>query len=226
MSYRNTIAADASAASVSPLLRRWVDVLLKPGVFLVSLLPLVQWVWALVNNQLGANPIEALSHGTGEWALRFLLIGLLATPLQTVFRWRWPARLRRMLGLYAFFYAVLHVLVYVWLDQQWHWRDILSDIVGKPYLLAGLSSVLILLPLAVTSNRYMIRALGKAWKALHRWVYIAALAACLHWVWLAKGDQLLPVVYLGLLMGLLLWRFMRLLSPPNRRRRPHNAGMM
>ncbi len=185
---------------------------LKPAVFMISLIPLAVILYALLNDRLGANPIEALSRETGEWTLRFLLMGLLATPLQQQFRWLWAARIRRMIGLFAFFYALLHLLVFVWLDQQWDWSYILREVGEKPYLLAGAFAAFILIPLAITSNQVMVRKLGRRWKALHRWVYLAVLAGCLHFVWLAKGDKPEPLIYLAIFMTLLAWRFFRMLK--------------
>ena len=169
-------------------------------------------VTALLTDRLGANPIESLSHETGQWALRLLLIGLLATPLQQQFRWLWTVRIRRMIGLFAFFYASLHMLVFIWLDQQWDWPLIAGEILEKPYLLAGVLGLLLLLPLALTSSNSMMRKLGRRWKSLHRWVYIAVLAGCVHFVWLAKGDKPEPLVYLSIFLGLLIWRFARLVK--------------
>ncbi|MCB1755224.1 MAG: sulfoxide reductase heme-binding subunit YedZ [Gammaproteobacteria bacterium] len=186
--------------------------LLKPLVFLLCLAPLVLMVTALLTDRLGANPIESLSHETGQWALRLLLIGLLATPLQQQFRWLWTVRIRRMIGLFAFFYASLHMLVFIWLDQQWDWPLIAGEILEKPYLLAGVLGLLLLLPLALTSSNSMMRKLGRRWKSLHRWVYIAVLAGCVHFVWLAKGDKPEPLVYLSIFLGLLIWRFARLVK--------------
>lgn len=201
-----------SMAGASRLKRGWW---IKPLVFLVCLLPLASMVYGVVSNTLGANPVETLSRESGEWTLRLLLLGLLASPLQSRLKWLWPVRVRRMLGLFAFFYACLHLLVFIGLDQQFFWSEILREIVGKPYLLAGLASVLILIPLAVTSNNAMMRRLGKRWKSLHRWVYFAALAACLHFVWLAKGDKPEPVIYLAILLVLLGWRLLKLIRNSN-----------
>ena len=188
---------------------------IKPLVFLICLLPLASMLYGLLGNTLGANPVESLSRESGEWTLRLLLVGLLASPLQYHMKWLWPVRVRRMIGLFAFFYACLHLLVFIGLDQQFFWAEIVREIAGKPYLLAGLASLLILLPLALTSNRAMMRRLGKRWKSLHVWVYFAALAACLHFVWLAKGDKPEPVIYLIILLVLLGWRLVKLIGSSN-----------
>lgn len=209
MTTRNSMSAEAVNKKTKP--RIAYGIWLKPLVFVLSLVPLGFLIFSLLTNRLGANPIEALSRETGEWTLRFLLLGLLATPLQLHFKIMWPANIRRMIGLFAFFYGCVHLLVFIGLDQQFQFADIVNEIFGKPYLLAGLISIIILLPLAVTSNRAMIRRLGKRWKPLHRWVYLAVLSGCLHFVWLAKGDKPEPLVYLTVFMLLLLWRFVRLL---------------
>ncbi|MDT8387050.1 MAG: protein-methionine-sulfoxide reductase heme-binding subunit MsrQ [Thiogranum sp.] len=184
------------------LYRNW----LKPGVFAACLLPLAILIWKTFNDQLGANPIEAITHHTGEWALRFLLLTLLMTPLKRFSGWLWPVRLRRMLGLYTFFYASLHLATYLWLDQFFLWDEIWLDIIDRPFITVGMLAYLLLLPLALTSNRYMIRRLGKNWKRLHRLAYVIPALGVLHFWWLVKADVLEPLVYGLLLAGLLLAR--------------------
>lgn len=183
---------------------------LKPLVFLLASLPAAWLVLALFAGRLGPNPIEAITDATGEWALRFLLLGLALTPLRWWLSDTWPIRLRRMLGLFAFFYLCLHVLTYLALDQRFDWRAIGADVLERPYITAGLTGFLILVPLAVTSTRAMARRLGRRWQSLHRWVYLAALAGVVHYAWLARGDRPEPVVYLVLLGMLLSVRFWRL----------------
>jgi len=140
----------------------------KPLVFLLCLLPVLMLAWLLYTNQLGANPIEEIANTTGEWTLRFLLITLLATPLKRLFSWRWPIRVRRMLGLFAFFYASLHLATYLWLDQFFDWGEIWLDILDRPFITVGMLAFVLLLPLALTSNHTMVRRLGRNWKRLHR----------------------------------------------------------
>lgn len=176
---------------------------LKPAIFLVALAPFIFLVYALFTNRLGANPIEAITHETGELTIRFLWISLALTPLRWLLKQTWPVRLRRMLGLFAFFYLSLHVFTYFVLDLQLSITALGEDLLERPYILAGSVGFLILLPLAITSPRRMARRLGKRWIALHRWVYIAAAAGVVHYVWLAKGDLIEPYVYLVLLIGLL-----------------------
>ncbi len=176
---------------------------LKPVVFSVSLVPFAYLLFALFSNRLGANPIEAITHETGEQAIRFLWIGLALTPLRWLLRQTWPIRLRRMIGLFAFFYVTLHILTYFVLDLQLSLRVLTEDLLERPYIMAGSVAFLILLTLAVTSPKSMARKLGRKWLALHRWVYIAATVAVVHYLWLAKGDLVEPYVYLVLLIGLL-----------------------
>ncbi|WP_456403701.1 sulfite oxidase heme-binding subunit YedZ [Thiolapillus sp.] len=175
-------------------------------VFLTSLLPLAAIVWNAFHDNLGPNPVESLSHETGGWALRFLLITLAITPLRRITGWRRPVLLRRMLGLFSFFYACLHFLVWLWLDREFAWGEMLSDIAKRPYITVGFLSFLILSALAATSNMFSMRRLGLRWKALHRLVYAAALLAVLHFIWLVKADLLEPLIYLGIFTMLMLLR--------------------
>ncbi len=189
--------------------KRWW---LKPLVFLVALIPLVSLVYSLLTGQLGPNPIEVLTDETGEWALRFIVLGLLLTPLRIWLKKPWPVQLRRMIGLFAFFYVVVHFSIYLFLDQQLDLAAIIADVIERPYITAGTVAFLILIPLAITSNRRMVKRLGKKWQSLHRWVYIAACAAVVHYVWLAKGDRIEPFVYLAIVMFLLVVRLKRVIA--------------
>lgn len=184
---------------------------LKVLVFLAALTPFVSLVQSLLMGQLGPNPIDPLTDHTGTLAIRFLLISLALTPLRFLLKKTWPLRFRRMMGLFAFFYAFLHVTVYTVLDQQLNLTDIWNDLAERPYILAGTTAFLLLLPLAITSTKKMVRRLGQRWLVLHRAVYIASLAAVVHYVWLAKGDILEPFVYLAVLMILLSFRLVRLI---------------
>jgi sulfoxide reductase heme-binding subunit YedZ len=179
---------------------------IKPVVFVLSLLPLALLVHAAATDNLGANPVERLTHQTGLWGLYFLLLTLSITPLKQFTGVAWPVSLRRMLGLYAFFYACLHLAVYFWLDQSFLWEAIVEDILKRPYITLGLTAWLLLLPLALTSNQLSMRLLKKNWKRLHRLVYIAALLVVFHFVWLVKADYSEPKLYLGILLFLLLAR--------------------
>ena len=192
-------------------LKQHLPKIIKPSVFVLSLLPLLVLVIAVVSGNAGANPVETVERDTGEWTLRFICLSLFATPLSRWFKNAWPLRLRRMIGLFAFFYAALHLLSFLWLDHWFAWSDIIADVLKRPYVTAGFLSFLILLPLAVTSNRWAVKKLSRRWAALHRWVYLAAVLGIIHYVWLTKGDQMEPVVYLLLIIGLLAYRMVAVL---------------
>ncbi|MBK8286982.1 MAG: sulfoxide reductase heme-binding subunit YedZ [Ahniella sp.] len=171
----------------------------KLVLFPLALLPALLLVEGAFANRLGADPVDTLTHATGIWALRFLLLSLTVTPLRQWTGWNGLIRYRRMLGLFAFFYATLHLLVYVALDLGAYWADLLTDITKRPYMTVGFAAWLILLPLAATSTRSMIRRLGRSWQKLHRLVYVAAVLAVLHFFWLVKADLREPAVYAGIL---------------------------
>ncbi|MFT6302201.1 MAG: sulfoxide reductase heme-binding subunit YedZ [Granulosicoccus sp.] len=189
---------------------RWQSAL-KPAVFVLALLPFLLLLQSLLTGQLGPNPIDSITDQTGTFAIRMLLISLSLTPLRWILKNTWPIRFRRMMGLFAFFYASLHVTTYLLLDQQFDVAAIWSDLSERPYIVAGTVAFLILLPLAVTSNRRMVKRLGTRWLSLHRWVYIAGTAAVVHYVWLAKGDLIEPIVYLLLLLVLFSYRLIKTL---------------
>jgi methionine sulfoxide reductase heme-binding subunit len=184
---------------------RLVRFVAKPAVFAASLVPLGLLVRGALSNGLGANPIEAVTHTTGDWTLRFLLLTLAVTPLRAMTGLNQLVRFRRMLGLFAFFYACLHMLTYVWLDKFFSWRDIAHDVPHRPFIALGALAFTILVPLAATSTAGMIRRLGgRAWRALHRLVYVAAVAGVVHYWWLVKADITRPrryAVALGLLFA-------------------------
>ncbi|MCL4154561.1 UNVERIFIED_CONTAM: hypothetical protein GTU68_067493 [Idotea baltica] len=180
--------------------------MLKPIVFVLLSLPFAWVVYALFTGLLGANPIEAITHHTGEWALRILLLSLSMTPLRMILKTAWPIRLRRMVGLFAFFYVVTHLLTYLVLDQQLDITAIWSDILERPYIVAGTVAFVIMIPLALTSTKGMMRRLGKRWQTLHKLVYVSAIAGVVHYIWLAKGDRIEPWFYLFVLFVLMLFR--------------------
>jgi len=184
---------------------------LKAAVFAACLIPLAQLVYGAATGGLGANPIEAFTRGLGEWTLNLLLITLAVTPLRRLTGLNWLLRLRRMLGLYAFFYALLHLTSYVWLDQFFDWSEILKDIVKRPFITVGFAAFLLLIPLAATSTHAMVRRLGgRRWRALHRAVYAIGILAVLHYWWLVKQDVTQPALYAGvlaLLLGLRVYWF-------------------
>lgn len=178
----------------------------KGVVFALCLLPAGLLLAGALRNDLGANPVETLIRDSGDWTLRLLLITLALTPLRTLLGQTWPLRFRRMLGLFAFFYAVLHLAIYLMLDRQLVFSTILEDIVKRPYITVGFTAVLLLLPLALTSTKGWMRRLGSHWKRLHRLVYIAAALGVLHYLWLVRADLLEPGIYAAILALLLALR--------------------
>ena len=190
--------------------------LAKPLVFLLCLLPLAWLVYGAVSNQLGANPAEALIRGLGDWALRFLCIALAVTPVRIHTRTPQLARYRRMLGLFVAFYASLHLVAYAWLDMGLDVADIGRDILKRPFILVGFAAWLLLVPLALTSTNGAVRRLGgKAWRALHRLVYVVAPLALLHFFWMRAGKNNFAevAVYAVILGALLLDRLSRYFKP-------------
>ena len=180
---------------------------LKPAVFAASLAPLAWLAWGAARGALGANPIETITHETGTWTLRFLVATLAVTPLRRLSGRNELIRYRRMLGLFAFFYACLHLLTYVWLDQFFDWAGMVKDVAKRPFITAGLSAFALLVPLAVTSTAGMIRRLGgRAWRRLHRLAYAAAAMGVVHYWWLVKADTRRPRNYAVILAALLLIR--------------------
>lgn len=187
----------------------------KPALFVLCSLPALSLVWrGLVSGELGPNPVETITHTTGEWALRLLLVTLAVTPLRKLTGASALVRMRRMLGLFAFFYVCLHLLTYVWLDAYFSLAYIWDDIAKRLYITAGFTAFCLLLPLAATSTNAMIRRLGaRRWQRLHRLSYLAALAGVLHFLWLVKADLREPLIYAALLALLLAARL-----PPVARR--------
>ncbi len=193
---------------------------IKPALFLLCLTPAVQLLHGAWTDALGINPLEALTHATGEWALRFLLLTLSVTPLIRFLRLPALLPFRRMLGLYAFFYASLHLGTYLWFDKFFDWFEIWLDVQDRLFITAGATAFLLLVPLALTSTRRAMRALGRAWNRLHRLVYAATAAGILHYFWLVKADYLEPIVYASLFAVLMLLRLRR----PNLVRAPAAAS--
>ena len=190
---------------------------LKPALFVLAALPLADLVWRAATVQLGPDPEHALIWATGRWALRLLLLTLAVTPLRQLFGWVELARLRRMLGLWAFAYASLHFFCYLWLVNDFSARSVVHDAMRHPFVLAGLSALLMLVPLAWTSRDAAIRRLGaKRWRALHRLVYLIAPVAVFHawWGQLAKHHTGEPRLYAAILAALLGWRVWRRLRGP------------
>lgn len=179
---------------------------LKAIVFALCLLPLAWLVWDGLHADLGTNPIEEVTHRTGDWTLRLLLITLTVTPARGLLSWNFLLRLRRLLGLFAFFYACLHFLTYVWLDQFFWWDEIVKDIVKRPFITVGFAAFVMLVPLAATSTNAMMKRLGRRWQPLHRLVYVSATLGVLHYLWLVKADVQRPLTYGALLVILLAYR--------------------
>lgn len=191
--------------------------LIRILLFGLCLLPALWLVWGFFQHQLGANPFEVLSRESGLWTLRLLLLTLLVRPLAEQLGQPTLLRLRRMLGLFVFFYACLHMLTYLWFDQFFDWREIGLDIAKRPYITIGMLAFVLLIPLALTSTRNMMRRLGRRWQVLHRLIYLIAPLGVLHFLLLVKADIREPLIYAGLLVLLLGYRLR------SRRRRLHAA---
>lgn len=211
-------ARPTAAARVDAVLRHAA---VKPALLVLALVPFALLLHGAVTNTLGANPAEALIRGTGEWTLRFLVLALAVTPLRQALSLPSLARLRRMIGLVAFFYALLHLLAYAWLDMAFVVADVVRDIAKRPFILVGTAALLLMLPLAATSFDRVIRALGaRRWQALHRAVYAVAALALLHFFWMraGKNDVAEVGVYAAIVAALLGWRLVRALVVRARRR--------
>ena len=203
---------------------QWLRWVVKPILFLVCLVPLTRLVWDGLHENLGANPVETIRLFTGDWTLRFLLITLAVTPLRRLTGWNAMVRVRRMLGLFAFFYAALHVISYVWLDQFFMWDLIIEDVYKRPYITVGFTAFMLLLPLALTSTNGMVRRLGgKHWQRLHRLVYAIAILGVVHFWWLVKSDIRQPLIYATVLALLLGYRLIWAVRRPRVSSRPHRV---
>jgi sulfoxide reductase heme-binding subunit YedZ len=185
---------------------RTIRFYIKPALFLLCLVPLFELVWQGIYGSLGTNPVETITHGTGDWTLRFLLITLTITPLRRLTGNSWLLKLRRMFGLFAFFYASLHFMTYIWFDQYFDWAEIARDIPKRPFITVGFAAFVLLLPLAFTSTNAMMRRLKKNWQRLHKLVYVIAVLGVLHFLWLVKADVLEPAIYGAVLIVLLGYR--------------------
>lgn len=192
----------------------------KPLVFIVCLLPALHAVGDIyrITGDLGANPVENLQDRFGNWGLRFILITLAVTPFRLRSGWNWLARFRRMLGLFAFFYVLLHFLIWLMLDQGFLLSAIAEDIVERPFITIGFAALLILIALTVTSTAGMRRRMGRSWQKLHNWVYVAAILGVWHYWWQVKLDASDPMVYAAVLAVLLIYRaWHRYVNPPTRK---------
>jgi methionine sulfoxide reductase heme-binding subunit len=189
------------------MVNAWKQPALKVGVFAAGLMPLAVLGGQALTHNLGANPIDEITNQTGIWTLRLLLITLAVTPARRLTGWNRLIQLRRMLGLFAFFYGSLHFLTYIWLDQFFAVDEIIADVMERPFITVGFASFALLIPLAVTSTTAMIRRLGgKWWQRLHRLVYAIAIGGVVHYLWLVKADIQEPLIYGSILGGLLVYR--------------------
>ena len=185
----------------------------KPVVFLLCLFPLAALGWRALHGELTANPIEFITHATGDWTLRFLVITLCVTPFRKILRLPELIRFRRMLGLFAFFYACLHFTTYIWLDKFFDLSEMWKDIAKRKYITVGFTAFLSLIPLALTSTAGWIRRLGgKRWQLLHRLIYFSAALGVIHYYWMVKSAVIRPLTYGAIVTVLLLWRLFASLS--------------
>jgi len=179
---------------------------IKSSAHILSLIPFVYLVYSIFTDNLGANPVEALTEETGIWALRFLLLTLAITPVRKLLGWTWLTQLRRMIGLYAFFYALLHFLVYIVFDQGLSLSYTYEDIVERPFITVGFAALCILLALALTSTNGWRRRLRAGWNRLHRFVYLVGVLVLLHFIWLTRADYLEPAIYTSIFIILMIPR--------------------
>ena len=179
----------------------------KIAIFLAALLPLGRLADKALNDRLGANPIEVITHSTGDWTLLFILITLSITPLRRITRQYWLIGIRRMVGLFAFFYGTLHFLTYIWLDKFFDTHEMWKDIAKRPFITLGFSAFVLMIPLALTSTASSIRRLGgQNWQRLHQLIYFTGILGVIHYYWLVKADHRKPVEYAIVLSLLLLYR--------------------
>ena len=184
----------------------------KRAVFVAALLPLLWISWLAFHEALGANPVERVIHFTGQWTLNFLLITLSITPLRRLLGWHSLLRIRRMLGLFAFFYGTLHLTSYAGLDRQFDWPGLVHDVTKHTYVLIGFAAYVLMVPLALTSNAWAVSKLKARWKQLHRLAYLIPALGVLHFAWLVKKDLSQPVFYGAMLLALLALRLPVLLK--------------
>ncbi len=192
---------------------RWI----KVGIFIACLIPLGRLGWGAYTQNLGANPIEKITHTTGDWTLSLLLVTLSVTPLRKLLGVPALIKFRRMLGLFAFFYACLHFTTYIWLDKFFNFHEMLVDVAKRKFITVGFTAFVLLIPLALTSTKGWIRRLGgKRWQALHRLIYVSAIAGVIHYLWLVKADIRKPLEYGAVLALLLGYRVVLRIRPRKR----------
>jgi methionine sulfoxide reductase heme-binding subunit len=201
---------------------RWAKVVL----FLLCLLPFLHLLWDFHRDALGANPVERITHRTGDWIIRFLMITLTVTPLRKVFHLPKVARFRRMLGLFAFFYGCLHLMTWAWLDKSFDWHEMGNDILKRRFITMGMTALALMIPLAITSTAGWVRRLGFVrWQKLHRLIYFSASAAVIHYYWLVKSDVREPLMYFGILVVLMTYRLFAWLMEKRNRKSPRLAPL-
>ena len=188
---------------------RWI----KAVVLVALLVPLGLLAWRGYNTSqgltpdLGANPLEFITHNTGDWTIRLVMITLAVTPVRKLLKQPWLIQLRKMFGLFAFFYGTLHLFTYLWFDKQFDFHEMFVHIVKRRFITMGMLAFALMIPLALTSTTWAIRKLGgKRWQALHRLIYVTGMAAVVHYIWLVKADLRYPLMYAGILAVLLGYR--------------------
>ena len=179
---------------------------LKPGVFILGSIPFLIITYKIFFNKLGPEPVKEITHFTGEWALIFICLTLSMSPLKKLTNLNYCVKVRRMLGLFVFFYASLHLLTYIGIDYRFSWQPIFDDVVKKKYIFVGFAAWVLLIPLTITSSQKMILLLKQHWKKLHRLIYVIAILGSLHFIWLSKTIYFKPLFYFGIITVLLTLR--------------------
>ena len=175
-------------------------------IFLSALVPMERLAWKAFHDGLGANPVEVITHSTGDWTLILILTTLSITPLRKLTKQYWLIGMRRMIGLFAFFYGCLHFTTYIWLDKSFDVHEMIKDVYKRPFITAGFTAFVLLIPLALTSTKGWIGRLGKNWQRLHRLIYVTGIAAVIHYIWLVKADLRKPLQYAFVFSVLLIYR--------------------
>ena len=179
---------------------------LKPSIFVLSLVPFLIITYKIFFNKLGPEPVKEITHFTGEWTLIFICLTLSMSPLQKFTNLNFWIKIRRMLGLFVFFYASLHLLTYVGIDYRFNWQPIFDDVVKKKYIFVGFAAWILLIPLTITSSQKMMLLLKQNWKKLHRLIYVIAILGSLHFIWLSKTIYFKPLIYFVIITILLFLR--------------------
>ena len=179
---------------------------LKPSIFVLSIVPFLIFTYKIFFNKLGPEPVKEITHFTGEWTLIFICLTLSMSPLQKFTNLNYWIKIRRMLGLFVFFYASLHFLTYVGIDYRFNWQPIFDDVVKKKYIFVGFAAWILLIPLTITSSKKMVLLLKQNWKKLHRLIYVIAILGSLHFIWLSKTIYFKPLIYFVLITFLLILR--------------------